>query len=666
MIDQITIARIMDAAQIKEVVSDFVSLKQRGANYIGLCPFHNEKTGSFTVSPSKGIFKCFGCGEGGNAVHFIMKHEQLSYVEALKYLAKKYHIEIQERELSESEQQQQSDRESMFALNSFAQKYFSNILHNHIDGKAIGLAYLQERGFSQSIIEKFQLGYCLNEQDAMTREALKNGYKKEFLEKTGLSYFGEKDRVVDSFRGRVIFPWHSLSGKIIAFGGRVLDARTKGVNQKYKNSPESEIFKKGNELYGIFQAKNAIVRERCVYMVEGYTDVISMHQCGVENVVANSGTALDLAQIRLLHRLTSNITLLYDGDGAGVHAALRGIDMLLSEGMNVKVLLLPDGEDPDSYARNHSSTDFVDFIQTNQLDFIRFKANLLLKDAKNDPLKKATAITDVLNSISLIQNTILVSEYIKLCSDLFEKSEAILYSELNKIKAKKKREEFVKTPDENVSPIAEQSTLISVDNELDNAEKVILKFILQNGNEVVSLDNSEIGTCVDIKIAEYILRELRSDELKFTNSLHELFLKDLEKHLNDESFVPSSFFVAHQNPDVSLLAADLLTEKYQLSRIFLKNDVVGTFTKQMTATARRRVDELKKQQEENRKKWLFDAVTNSINEYKMMIISMKIMELERALRNDMSGDVMQIMKEHARLSEIKRILASALGQVVVK
>jgi len=665
MIDQITIARIMDAAQIKEVVSDFVSLKQRGANYIGLCPFHNEKTGSFTVSPSKGIFKCFGCGEGGNAVHFIMKHEQLSYVEALKYLAKKYHIEIQERELSEAEQQQQSDRESMFALNSFAQKYFSNILHNHIDGKAIGLTYLQERGFSQAIIEKFQLGYCLNEQDAMTREALKNGYKKEFLEKTGLSYFGENSRVADSFRGRVIFPWHSLSGKIIAFGGRVLDVRTKGVNQKYKNSPESEIFKKGNELYGIFQAKNAIVRENCVYMVEGYTDVISMHQCGVENVVANSGTALDLAQIRLLHRLTSNITLLYDGDAAGVHAALRGIDMLLSEGMNVKVLLLPDGEDPDSYARTHSATDFVDFIQANQLDFIHFKTTLLLKEAKNDPLKKATAITDVLNSISLMQNAILVSEYVKLCSDLFEKSEAILYSELNKIKAKKNREEFVKSPDETVSPLVEKRELISLDTELDNAEKVILKFILQNGNETILLNHFETNELVEVKIAEYALRELRRDELEFTNSLHELFLKDLEKHIEEESFVPSSFFVAHQNPDVSLLAADLLTEKYQLSKIFLKNPVENQ-EKQMTATAQRRIDELKKQEEESRKKWLFDSVTNSINEYKMMIISMKISELERSLRDNTSENIVQIMKEHARLSEIKRILASALGQVVIK
>lgn len=664
MIDQVTIAKIMDAAQIKDVVSEFVSLKQRGANYIGLCPFHNEKTGSFTVSPAKGIFKCFGCGEGGNAVHFIMKHEQLSYVEALKYLAKKYHIEVEERELSEAEQQQQSDRESMFALNRFAQKYFSDILKNHIDGKTIGMSYFQERGFTEAVIEKFQLGYCLNEQDAMTREALKNGYKKEFLQKTGLSYFGENGRVSDSFRGRVIFPWHSLSGKVIAFGGRVLDARTKGVSQKYKNSPESEIFKKGNELYGIFQAKNAIVREKCVYMVEGYTDVISMHQCGIENVVANSGTALDVAQIRLLHRLTPNITLLYDGDGAGIHAALRGIDMLLLEGMNVKVLLLPDGEDPDSFARNHSATEFVEFIRTNQLDFIRFKATQLLADSKNDPLKKASAITDVLNSVSLMQNTILVSEYIKLCSDLFEKSEAILYSELNKLKAKRNKDEFAKNEVTNsMQPI--ENTFLSLDTDLSNSEKDILKFVLQYGNETVLLRNNN-GEEVEVRIAEYILKELRCDNLKFSDTLHEIFLTELEQHLGDEGFSPSAFFVTHQNPDVSLLAADLLTEKYQLSRIFSKNDVTEKTLNAMTSTAKRRIEELKKQQEEDKKIWLINAVNSAINEYKKIVVSSKIKELERCLRDNTAADVTQMMKEHARLSEIKRKLASALGQVVVK
>ena len=662
MIDQLTIARIMDAAQIKEVVSEFVSLKQRGANYIGLCPFHNEKTGSFTVSPSKGIFKCFGCGEGGNSVHFIMKHEQLTYVEALKYLAKKYHIEIEERELSAAEQQQQSDRESMFALNSFAQKYFSDILHNHVDGKAIAMAYFQERGFSDVIIKKFHLGYCLNEQDAMTNEALRNGYKKEFLQKTGLSYFGENNRVVDSFRGRVIFPWHSLSGKVIAFGGRVLDSRTKGVNQKYKNSPESEIFKKGNELYGIFQAKNAIVREKCVYMVEGYTDVISMHQCGIENVVANSGTALDSAQIRLLHRLTSNITLLYDGDGAGIHAALRGIDMLLSEGMNVKVLLLPDGEDPDSFARNHSAADFVDFIKTNQTDFMRFKANLLLREAKNDPLKKTTAITDVLGSIALVQNMILVSEYIKLCSELFEKSEEILYSELNKIKAKANPNNFV----EKEIPVSQGSMpLLSIDSDLDTAEKDILKFVLQYGDEKVLLRNFS-EDCVEVKIWEYVLDELRNDGLGFENQLHELFLKDLELHKSDATFSVSSFFVSHQNPNISLLAAELLTEKYQLSKIFSKNEALEKNLQSMTSAAKRRIEELKKQEEERRKIWLINAVTNSINEYKKAIVSLKIKELERVLRDNLTEDIVAVMKEHARLSEIKRMLASALGQVVIK
>ncbi len=673
MIDQFTIARILDAAQIKDVVSDFVTLKQRGANFIGLCPFHNEKTPSFNVNPARGIFKCFGCGEGGNAVHFIMKHEQLSYVEALRFLAKKYNIEIVERELSADEQQQQSDRESMFALNGFAQKYFSNILHNHVDGRAVGLAYLRERGFSDAIIEKFQLGYCLAEQDAMTREALKNGFQKEFLQKTGLTYFGENGYMADSFRGRVIFPWHSLSGKVIAFGGRVLDVRTKGVNQKYKNSPESEIFKKGNELYGIYQAKSAIVRAKCVYMVEGYTDVISMHQCGVENVVANSGTALDVAQIRILHRLTSDITLLYDGDGAGVHAAMRGIDMLLAEGMNVKVVLLPDGEDPDGFARQHSAAEFVEFIAENQLDFIRFKANLLLRDAKNDPLKKAQAIGDVLTSISLIQNTIVTSEYIRLCSELFEKSETILYAELGKIKAKRNAEQRAAPSDElEVSTVA-PTTPVDVDSVLDKAELAILKFVVQYGDTVVSVvEGKGDERCVhNMRIGEFVIEELRCDNLQFVNPLHEAFLTELEAHIADNGFQSSTFFASHPNPEISLLAADLLTEKYQLSQIFEKAQLqsVGANKKaeqQLSDTAKRRVDELEKQRREEWQAWLYDSVLSCLNDYKRIFISQRIKALERSLKDGSATDVAQVMRKHARLSEIKRKLAEALGQVILK
>ncbi len=673
MIDQLTIARIMDAAQIKEVVSDFVTLKQRGANFIGLCPFHNEKTPSFNVNPARGIFKCFGCGEGGNAVHFIMKHEQLSYVEALRYLAKKYHIEIVERELSADEQQQQSDRESMFALNSFAQKYFSNILHNHADGRAIGMAYFRERGFSDAIIEKFQLGYCLSEQDAMTREALKSGYQKEFLQKTGLTYFGDNGYMADSFRGRVIFPWHSLSGKVIAFGGRVLDMRTKGVNQKYKNSPESEIFKKGNELYGIYQAKSAIVREKCVYMVEGYTDVISMHQCGIENVVANSGTALDVAQIRILHRLTSDITLLYDGDGAGVHAAMRGIDMLLAEGMNVKVVLLPDGEDPDGFARKHSTAEFVEFIATNRLDFIRFKANLLLQDSKNDPLKKAQAIGEVLTSISLIQNTIVTSEYIRLCAELFEKTETILYTELNKIKAKRNAEQRAVQSGELETPVAEPVATVDVDSVLDKAELAILKFVVQYGDKVVCTveGDGENRVVRNVRIGEFVLENLRGDQLTFVNPLHKKCLAEVEAHINDEGFCTSAFFVSHPNPEISLLAADLLTEKYQLSQIFEKahSQSIGAnkqTEQSLSDTAKRRIGEIEKQRKEEWLAWLFDSVVGCLNDYKRIFISQKIKALERSLKDGSAADVTQVMREYAYWSEIKRDLAEALGQVVLK
>lgn len=386
MIDQPTIDRILDAAQIYDVVSDFVTLRKRGVNYVGLCPFHDDKTPSFYVSPAKGLCKCFACGKGGNAVHFIMEHEQMSYPEALKYLAKKYGIEIKERELSSEEKIAQGERESLFIVNNFARDYFQNILKNHVDGRSIGMAYFRSRGFRDDIIEKFQLGYCTESHDALAQEALKKGYKKDYLVKTGLCYETDDHRLRDRFWGRVIFPVHTLSGKVVAFGGRVLAGATKGVKVKYVNSPESEIYHKSNELYGIYFAKQAIVKQDRCFLVEGYTDVISMHQSGIENVVASSGTALTSGQIRMIHRFTNNMTVLYDGDAAGIKASIRGIDMLLEEGMNVKVCLLPDGDDPDSFARKHNATEFQAFIQENETDFIRFKTNLLLEDAGKDPI----------------------------------------------------------------------------------------------------------------------------------------------------------------------------------------------------------------------------------------------------------------------------------------
>ena len=432
MIDQATIDRILDAAQITDVVSDFVTLRKRGVNYVGLCPFHDDKTPSFYVSPAKGLCKCFACGKGGNAVHFIMEHEQMSYPEALKYLAKKYGIEIKERELSSEEKMVQSERESLFIVNNFARDYFQNILRNHVDGRSIGMAYFRSRGFRDDIIEKFQLGYCTESHDALAQEALKKGYKKEYLVKTGLCYETDDHRLRDRFWGRVIFPVHTLSGKVVAFGGRVLASATKGVKVKYVNSPESEIYHKSNELYGIYFAKQAIVKQDRCFLVEGYTDVISMHQSGIENVVASSGTALTPGQIRMIHRFTNNITVLYDGDMAGIKASIRGIDMLLEEGMNIKVCLLPDGDDPDSFARKHNATEFQAFIQEHETDFIRFKTNLWFEDAGKDPIKRAELIGNLVQSISIIPEAIVRDVYIKECAQLLHVEDKLLVSEVAK------------------------------------------------------------------------------------------------------------------------------------------------------------------------------------------------------------------------------------------
>lgn len=434
MIDQATIDRILDAAQIVDVVSEFVTLRRRGVNYIGLCPFHNEKTPSFSVSPSKGLCKCFSCGKGGNVVHFIMEHEQLSYYEALKWLARKYNIEVKERELTEEEKQASNLRESLFVVNQFASEYFQNVLYNVEEGQRIGMTYLRSRGFRDDIIKKFQLGYSTDNRDALARTAIEKGYKPEFLEKTGLCYRKDDGTLRDRFWGRVIFPVHTLSGKVVAFGGRVLNAATKNVQMKYVNSPESEIYHKSRELYGIYFAKQAMVRQDRCFLVEGYTDVISMHQSGIENVVASSGTALTSDQIRLVHRFTNNITVLYDGDGAGIKASIRGIDMLLEEGMNVKVCLLPDGDDPDSFARKHNATEYQAYINDHEVDFIRFKTDLLIEEAGKDPIKKANLITSIVKSISVIPDSITRNVYIRECSEMLRMEERVLVNAVGKLK----------------------------------------------------------------------------------------------------------------------------------------------------------------------------------------------------------------------------------------
>ena len=434
MIDQATIDRILDAAQIVDVVSEFVTLRRRGVNYIGLCPFHNEKTPSFSVSPSKGLCKCFSCGKGGNVVHFIMEHEQLSYYEALKWLARKYNIEVKERELTEEEKQASNLRESLFVVNQFASEYFQNVLYNEEEGQRIGMTHLRSRGFRDDIIKKFQLGYSTDNRDALARTAIEKGYKPEFLEKTGLCYRKDDGTLRDRFWGRVIFPVHTLSGKVVAFGGRVLNAATKNVQMKYVNSPESEIYHKSRELYGIYFAKQAMVRQDRCFLVEGYTDVISMHQSGIENVVASSGTALTSDQIRLIHRFTNNITVLYDGDGAGIKASIRGIDMLLEEGMNVKVCLLPDGDDPDSFARKHNATEYQAYINDHEVDFIRFKTDLLIEEAGKDPIKKANLITSIVKSISVIPDSITRNVYIRECSEMLRMEERVLVNAVGKLK----------------------------------------------------------------------------------------------------------------------------------------------------------------------------------------------------------------------------------------
>ena len=430
MIDRLTIERIKEAADIVDVVSEFVSLKRSGSNYKGLCPFHNDSNPSFYVSPSRGTCHCFTCGEGGDSVGFIMKHEQMNYVEALRWLANRYGIEVKETELTDEQRKEKTEREAMFVVNNWAAEYYSDILYNDVDGRAVGLQYFRQRGFRDDIIKKFRLGFSPADKYAMPKKAKEKGYNLEIMEKASLCYKDSKGEMVDRFSGRAMFPWIGVSGNVVAFGGRVLDSRTKGVSQKYVNSSESPIYKKERELYGLFQAKKAIGSEDCVYMVEGYTDVISMHQCGIENVVANSGTALSKHQIHLLHRFTSNIVLLYDGDAAGIKAALRGTDMLLSEGMNVKVLLLPDGDDPDSFAKKHNADYFKQYVEEHKTDFIEFKTRVLM-EGQTDPIKRSEAINSIVKSVSVISDPIVRATYIKDCSVRLGINEQTLIVQMN-------------------------------------------------------------------------------------------------------------------------------------------------------------------------------------------------------------------------------------------
>lgn len=729
--DQSTIDRIIDAADIVDVVSGYVTLRRAGASYKGLCPFHDDKTPSFYVSPSKGLCKCFSCGKGGNVVHFIMEEEQLSYYEALKFLAKKYGIEVEERQLTDEERQQQNERESMFAVNEWASNYFHDTMMSTEDGRSVGLAYFRTRGFRDDIIEKFRLGFCLPSYDAMSKAALKKGFREDFIVKTGLAFRRDDGTLRDRYRDRAIFPWFAVSGKIVAFGGRVLDARTKGVNQKYINSPESDIFHKSRELYGIFQAKKSIAKEDRVFMVEGYTDVISMHQCGIENVVANSGTALNVAQIKLLHRFTSNITLLYDGDSAGIHAALRGTDMLLAEGMHVKILLLPDGDDPDSFARKHTAEDFRAYIDAHQTDFIIFKTNLLMEEAGRDPIKRAQLISDIVKSISVIPEEITRAVYIRETSQMLNVEERILLNETEKFR-KQELERLARERDRMKDPAVHAShtspsvtsdahaPVISVpssaggpssssradapsempplptdvpadiypeaayapqdagiqsippadsasqapadsyppsayveaedkekyvrENRFVELEGLIMTLVVRYGECEISGEDAD-GNSVSVKVVDYVCRELEGDGLQLQHPLYRQMLDEARLHSSEVDFKPSRMFLSSPSLEVSRTAADMLSERYQLSSLYAKQDV---------PTEREQLDSL---------------IIHLMFDYKLAVVNAELKSTQEALRDpavlaDMDKCA-EILKKNMMIKNIQQKLARHVGDRVL-
>ena len=662
MIDHATIERIKDAANIVEVVSEFVTLRKSGSNYKGLCPFHDEKTPSFYVSPARGTCHCFGCGKGGNPVGFIMEHEQMTYPEALRWLARKYHIEIKERELSDDEKREQSERESMFIVNEWAASYFQHLMHDTADGVAIGMQYFRSRGFRDDIVSKFQLGFDSTDRRALAQEALRKGYKEDFLLKTGICYKNDRGELIDRYAGRVIFPWIGISGKVVGFGGRLLDSRTKGVNQKYVNSPDSEIYHKDRELYGIYQAKKAIAKEDRVYMVEGYTDVISMHQCGIENVVANSGTALSVHQIHILHRFTSNITLLYDGDAAGIHAALRGTDMLLSEGMNLKVLLLPDGDDPDSFARKHSAEDFRKYIEEHQTDFIEFKTDLLLRNER-DPLKRSEAINSVVRSISFVTNPILRDTYLHDCSVRMGINEATLINTLNNFIRSNREETASSLNNSQSTQTATQNPKLKIQNspsplqQASKVEQMLVELVVRNGDTIIYNNvETEDGTTVNLNVAQYIAYNLGVDGLKFANPLNSRILDEAVNHAGDENFCAEQFFLHHSDIEISRIATDLCMDKYQLL----------DEQKAARADEEKNADEMRVE-EENRIEALRQQTEHLLNDFRMDYLEQRLRDLKRdiSLAVNEPERLQQLMEEYKTAHELRSKLARLLGSNII-
>ena len=693
MIDQHTIERIKDAADIVDVVSEFVSLKKVGANYRGLCPFHNDHTPSFYVSPSRRTCHCFVCGEGGDSVGFIMKHEQLTYPDALRWLAARYHIEIKERELTDEQKKEQTERESMFIVNQWAADYFSDILRNDIDGRAIGMQYFRQRGIRDDIIEKFKLGFCLSDRSAMSKAAIAKGYKAEYLIKTGLCYSKDNNgELVDRFAGRVMFPWIGISGKVVAFGGRVLDSRTKGVSQKYVNSPDSDIYHKDHELYGIYQAKKAIAKDNLVYMVEGYTDVISMHQCGIENVVANSGTALSEHQIHILHRFTPNIVLLYDGDAAGIKAAMRGTDMLLKEGMNVKVMLLPDGDDPDSFAKKHTAEEFRNYIKEHQTDFIAFKTKVLL-DGVSDPRERSEAISSIIKSISVIGDPIVRAAYIQDCSARLGFNEQTLTAKMNEeirnYRDEQRKEEQRKARAENYQEIPQPRPLPKddVDSPLpppinpddlppeafssppsgeparsttpqrpavqpsptprrvtqpkESIPDLIMKTIITKG-ELILYDNleQEGGGTISLTVAQFIQYDLALDSLSFSIPMYNRILEEAAQHSTDEGFVAERYFTMHPDYDISSFAIRITTSQVMVSES-LKHEMT--------------IEQLR------------DNITHLLYDFRNEYIETRMSQLRSELKSATTDEqrMKALLEEMTQVQKVRTAIAKKTGKSIV-
>ena len=672
MIDQLTIEKILDAANIVDVVSEFVTLRRRGVNFVGLCPFHNEKTPSFYVSPSKGICKCFSCGKGGNVIHFLMEHEQMSYWDAAKWLARKYGIPYSERELTDSEKALQNERESMFITNQFALDFFKDTLLNTDKGRAIGLAYFRKRGFRDDILDKFFLGYCPEEPDALARAALAKGFTKENLIKTGLCYERENDgQLRDRFHGRVIFPVHSISGKVVAFGGRIMSSDAKVA--KYVNSPESIIYSKSRELYGLYQAKQAIVRKDRCFLVEGYADVISMFQSGVENVVASSGTSLTPGQIRLIHRFTNNITVLYDGDKAGIKASLRGIDMLLAEGMNVKVLLLPDGEDPDSFAQGRGATAFQEYIDTHQVDFIRFKVNLLMEDASDDPYSRSELIKSITQSISVIQDPIVRSVYITECSQIMKIDERLLINDVNRRQREQAQaapqptpqpaapeEEQTAEPEPAESPestdekapepqISDQDKLRQDIRALKreglgpmmDKERLLSQLIVRYGGRVMCKYQDEDGQDQEMTVGQFIVGSLQNDSLEFRHPVYKRFVEIMAEHLDEKDFNTQKFFMSHPETFVSLTAASLMEERYQLSGLFKDN--------------------MPTEDEAH----LFKLTSHIMADYQMEVVRLEIKKIENEIKEASAENLASLQTRYQQLLSARSELSKTLGERVV-